>query len=279
MSKNINKIKLIQIMKPLIEHYRTGNLALEDYQQALENINDADFSNDLISYHEAKFLCFLFQRIPYYQIFQFLNNFSIELKRINIENNHKDGIIVLIQAYLSDLVPNITSRVSTEVTTHIYELVAFYYQFGYLDPKKVLPKLLKNSCNPEVLNSMEAAENVHYEQAALPGFTYQKEELRETISKSNYRKKCNTESNALKMIIRYLDEKSFEDFIAEFRKCAAIYKEKDKRDGEILEEEILMKLREFYKKALKAWAEKIENQKQEEEIQYRLHFPTNEKKS
>jgi len=81
------------------------------------------------------------------------------------------------------------------------------------------------------------------------------------------------------MIIRYLDEKSFEDFIAEFRKCAAIYKEKDKRDGEILEEEILMKLREFYKKALKAWAEKIENQKQEEEIQYRLHFPTNEKKS
>jgi len=83
MSKNINKIKLIQIMKPLIEHYRTGNLALEDYQQALENINDADFSNDLISYHEAKFLCFLFQRIPYYQIFQFLNNFSIELKRIN----------------------------------------------------------------------------------------------------------------------------------------------------------------------------------------------------
>ncbi len=273
----MNKIKLIQIIKQLIEQYKNGKLSLATYQQTLANIPDCVLSNDLVSYHETEFLCFLFQKIPYYQMFQFLNNFSIALNQLNKESETKDGNITLIQAYLSDLVPNITARVSTEVTTHIYELVAVYYQFGHLNPDKVLPKLLKNSCNPKDLNSMEAAENIHYEQSVLPGFSIKKEELRETISRSNYRKKYNTESNTQKLIIRYLDEKRLENLIIEFKQCIAIYRQEDERDSELLEEEILMKLREFHQKALKTW--KDESSEKEETNQYRIQFSTNEKKS
>lgn len=266
----MNKLRLIQILKQLLDLYKNEELNAETYQLTVENTPKKQFTDNLISYYETDFLCYLFTNIPYYQIFNFLNGFCVTLNRLNEENKNFDSVISLLQAYLSDLIDTISARISTEVATHIYELAMIYYQCNHLNPEIVIPRLLKNKCDPAFLTSVDTAENIYYEQETLPGFTISKENLRESISRSNFRKRNSVENNTQKMITRYFDEKSFENLLEETKKCLEVYQKENQRDGEILGEEILMRLKLIYKKSLKTWQTPKESP--EENMQYKIEF-------
>ncbi len=266
----MNKLKLIEMIKQLIKLQKEGNLTAKNYQTVEENTSSPSLNNDLVSYKETELICFLFKEIPYYQILPFLNDVCMKLSIIKKENKKLERTIILIEAYFSDLLKNITARIETEVTVHIYWIIQSYYQNNFLNPEKIISMLKRNSCNPESLTGMFTAENIHYEQVLITGFVAEKEELRETISRTNYKRRSSVENKVQKTITKFFENKSFDNLLIELRKCFDYYRQQNERDCEILEEEIMIRLKEFYQKAQRSWKENKTKRKNEEDDSFQL---------
>ncbi len=268
----MNKIKLLEMLKQLIALQKQEKLTLESFQEVEKNTELTSPSNDLVSYKEAELICFLFQEMPYYHILNLLNKLCMNLAIIATNDTKAKTTISLINAYLSDLLKNITARVETEVNIHIAWLIQNYYQNDSLDPNRTIQALTKNSVNPKNLAGMFVADSIHYEQAFIPGFESQKEELREKISKVNYRKRSSIENTVQKLVNKFFNESSFEQFLVALRNCLAYYKKENVNDCEILEDEIMIQLKNFYQKAKKSWQE--QSQPKEEGYQFKLEYFT-----
>lgn len=268
----MNKLKLLEMLKQLIALKKQEILTAESYQDVEKNAALISLNCDLVSYKETELICYLFKEIPYYHILIFLTNLCNDLATISSQNPKSKASISLLNAYLSDLLKNISARIETEVNVHITWLIQNYYQNDSLNPEKTIHALTRNSVNPTILAGMFVADGIHYEQELIPGFQLKKEELREKISKANYRRRSSIENTTQKLINKFFNEMSFENFLVALRKCLDYYREQNASDCDILEDEIMMQLKIFYHKAKKNWQEQSE--KIEEGYQFKLEYFT-----
>lgn len=269
----MNKLKLLEIMKQLILLKKQGILTGQTYQDAVNNVSDSTLSEDLLACKETEFICFIFRELPYYQILTFINDLCVKLNEIEKEKTpiDKKCLISLIVSYFSDLFFNINSRVNTEINVHIYKLLLQYYQNGTLNPEKTIANLKNNNCSPEVLTGLFIANDVLYEQTTLVGFERGQGELRDKISKSNYKRKSSIETSVQRNIVNFFDEDSFEKFLVALNNCFNAYYEKNPDDCNMLKDELMLSIRNFYHTAKKAW-EKKQKVKEEESYQYQLNL-------
>lgn len=272
----MNKLTFLEIMKQLIILYKQNQLTAATYQKVVENTSTHSISNDFISYKETEFICFIFKELPYYHILILVTNLCAELKKIANENPEVDKkfIIPLIIAYFSDLFLNINGRVSTEINVHIYKLLLQYYQNGTLNPERVIANLKENCCNPNTLTGFSIASGIEFEQTTLLGFEKKTGELRESIDRNNYNKRTSVEYSVKKIITRYFDENSFEQFLLSLHDCFKIYREENPADCDLLKDELLMHLTSLYKDAQKSW-EKQRNKPKDDGYQYTISLFTN----
>lgn len=266
----MNKIKLIEMMKQLILLQKKGLLTKEGYEKIEKNTLTLPINDDLLSYKETSLICFLFQEIPYYQILRFISELCMNLAEIEQEIGKNYTAISLILAYFSDLSQNINARVETEITVHIALLLQKFYQNNSLETESTIHILTNNCCNPESLTGMPIAQNGTYEQETLSGFIDKKEALRETISRSNYNRRYSIDNSTQKLIVKFFDEKTFEEFLKALNKCFNEFARVNPIDCEILKSDILLKEKELYQKAQKTWQKNSEKKKEENSYQYSL---------
>lgn len=272
----MNKLKLLEIIKQLILLQKQGHFTALDYQKVAESVETPDLSEDLLSYKEIELICFIFEQIPYYQILTFVNVLCATLNSIQHSNPEVDkkNTIPLIIAYCSDLFHIINGRVNTEINVHIYKLLLSYYQNGTLEPTRTLTVLRMNSCLPKALTGFSVASNVQFEQVSIMGFERKSGELREKISRTNYKSKSSVEYSVQKIITKYFDEESFEKFLVSLRACFDVYRKEMPNDCDVLKDEIMLQIQTFYHNSKKIW-EKQAKEQVESEYQYQFSLFTN----
>lgn len=268
----MNKLKLIEMIKQLIQLYKQGLLTASSFQKVEEDILTPSLNEDFLSYKETEFICFIFREFPYYQVLPKISDICTQLNTIAHENpkTNKNATISLIVAYFSELFINISARVNTEINVHIFELIHYFYHHRILDCKKTITSLKRNSCSPESLTGLLVANQIQFEQITILGFENPKGELREKISRSNYKKRSSIENNVQKNITKFYDEDSFEKFLISLNTCFDTYHQEQPKDCELLKDEILMQLNKFYQQAKKSWNGKKDSK--EDNYQYKLEF-------
>lgn len=250
----MNKITLIRIIEEIINLYLKKELNTENYNNIINSINTSTLTEDTISYNEAKFISILFKYFPYYQILPYLNEIITTMKRISIKPKQK-CITDLIEAYLSDLFPSIYARLTTEVNTHISELLILFYQHRELKYEDTIKRLRKNINNPNYIASMDTAEEIEYVQETIFDIPPKKEALREKISRTNFNKKSKIEHITQKNLTTYYDENLYQELIASLKDILAEYSKVDKKEASILKDELFSQLGTLHIKAQKKWNE------------------------
>ncbi len=237
----MNKIMLINILIKAMEKYKKGELDFQSYQQIIADTNHISASNNLVSFYETKLLYFLFQNVPYYKIFLFLNQFIIHLKGIS-KDSQTDSMSSLLEAYTCDIIFSLDNRVNTEAIAHLYELSKIFHQHGYLDYELTM-RLLKN---PRIMTaelvSLDIAQNISYQQTTLDCFKEKDEDLRESISSKNYQRKNSIEKVLINTLAKTFSENELTNFIAELKRIIETYAQIDKEDANMLGDTLLSQL-------------------------------------
>lgn len=250
----MNKITLIKIMEDILDLYLKNELNTDTFNDIVNNQKNSNLTEDAVSYNEAEFISILFKRIPYYRIMSVINDIITTLNLISTVSKQK-CISDLIEAYLSDLFPSIYARLTTEVNTHIGELLTLFYQHGELKYDDTIKRLTKNIINPNYLASMDAAEQIDYVQETIFDIKPKKEALRETISRSNFNKKSSVERVTLKTLTTYYDEKLYQELTESLKTILQEYSKANEEDSNILRDEIFSQLGTLHIKAQKKWNE------------------------
>lgn len=250
----MNKITLIKIMEDILDLYLKNELNTDTFNDIVNNQKNSNLTEDAVSYNEAEFISILFKRIPYYRIMTVINDMINKLKLISTKPKQKCNKD-LIEAYLSDLFPSIYARLTTEVNTHIGELLTLFYQHDELEYEETIKRLTRNIINPNYLASMDTAEQIDYIQETIFYIDSKKEPLREKISRANFNKRNSVERVTLKTITTYYDEKSYQEFIDALKNILLEYSKTDKEDASILKDELFSQLGTLHIKAQKKWNE------------------------
>lgn len=250
----MNKLILIKAMREVIRLYLSNNLTIEEFENILNIINNTHFNEEQTSYEEALFISYLFENIPYYQILPFLNDLFPKLPSLLKSNPKLELIAQLMEGYLSELLPSIMARISTEVSAHVYELLKIFYQKESFNQENTIKRLKRNIYQPSYLASADIAEGYIYQQQHIEGINIEEEALRETISRNNYNKKNNIERATQKLMNKFYDEESYKKFLSELKRILNSADE-NKETIEFLKDEIFIKLEEFHIKAKNKWDE------------------------
>lgn len=250
----MNKITLLKIIENVLDLYLKNELNTETYDNIINKKNNSHLNEDAISYNEAKFISILFKYFPYYQILPYLNEIITTMKRISIKPKQK-CITDLIEAYLSDLFPSIYARLTTEVNTHISELLILFYQHRELKYEDTIKRLRKNINNPNYIASMDTAEEIDYIQETIFYIDSKKEPLREKISRANFNKRNSVERVTLKTLTTYYDENLYQELTESLKDILAEYSKVDKKEASILKDELFSQLGTLHIKAQKKWNE------------------------
>lgn len=264
----MNKCMIIQILKQLIILYKQNLLNENTYEKTILKTTIYSIDETSISENEVNFMCFLLENFPYYQIFDALQDIINIVNKWNNDNPKMKSISLLLQGCIDDFYPNIQARINMEVNIHIYKIMAIYYQRNYLDSELTINCLKRNICLPAEMVSLEVLNEVYYHQEIIPGILLEEEELRERVSKTNYRKKINIENMVFKNIVQYFNDDSFQKFVANFINLLI------QNEGELgfsnLKDIYYTQLLKLYKKALKDW--ELLKEKEDLAFQYSLHY-------
>ncbi len=250
----MNKLILIQIIKEIIPMCLKNELNTDSFNNIINNTGSIALTDEAVSYGESEIISLLFKNIPYYQIMTFLNKLVSTLNKICITPKEK-CIKDLIEAYLSDLLPSIYARTTTEVNVHIQELLTLFYQRGVLEYTDTIKRLTRNIINPNLLASLDTAEQINYTQSILPNFIVKEEPLRETISRANFNKKNSIERSTQKTLTNYYTEQSYQELVSSIINVLDKYSLQDKEDSETLKDELFAQLGTLHLKAKKKWEE------------------------
>lgn len=250
----MNKITLIKIMENILDLYLKNELNTDTFNDIVNNQKNSNLTEDAVSYNEAEFISILFKRIPYYRIMSVINGIITTLNLISTVSKQK-CISDLIEAYLSDLFPSIYARLTTEVNTHIGELLTLFYQHGELKYDDTIKRLTKNIINPNYLASMDTAEQIDYIQETIFYIDSKKEPLREKISRANFNKRNSVERVTLKTLTTYYDENLYQELTESLKDILAEYSKVDKKEASILKDELFSQLGTLHIKAQKKWNE------------------------
>lgn len=268
----MNKLILLSIIVKALRLYQDNQLTSESYAKVIENTPFQVLKTDKTLYEETKLLCYIFETTPYYSISYYFCTFNEHLKAISKGNKDLENISDLIESYLCDIFCNIDSRITTEINAHIYELAEIYHQSGELNYELTINRIKKQLIPPPYIVSMETAESIFYVQEKIPGFKTDEDNLREQVSKNNYRKKSNSERSLKRYIIKHFTEDSFEDFIIQLENNLKKHRDEDNKNADMLLDYYKPPLRKLFSYAIVEW-EKIKQKKEEEEInQYKLTF-------
>lgn len=250
----MNKITLLKIIENVLDLYLKNELNTETYNNIINKKINSHLTEDAISYNEAEFISILFKNIPYYRIMPFINDLIAKLKSISITTKQK-CLNDLIEAYLSDLFSSIYARLTTEVNTHIGELLTLFYQRNELKYEDTIKRLTRNIINPNYLASMDTAKQIDYVQETIFDIEPKKESLRETISRTNFNKKSSVERTTLKTLATYYDEKSYQELVESIKTVLLEYSKTNEEDANILKDELFGQLGTLHIKAQKKWNE------------------------
>lgn len=264
----MNKLILINIMKEIISLHQKNELNEDTFNYTINKFICNRPSDNEIAYKEATFISYLFENIPYYKLMITINSVLITLNKLNLTSKQK-CIKDLIEAYLSELLPSITARLSTEINAHIQELITIFYQRNELPYQDTIKRLKRNIIKPSYLASVDTAEQIDYKQETIFNFELPKEEaLRESISRSNFNKKSNVERTTTKTFTKYYNEELYQKLIASLKEVIYAYSLENELDSDYLKDEILSSLNNLHQKAKKKW----EETKPVDENQYTLKF-------
>lgn len=250
----MNKITLLNIIENILHLYLENKLNTDTYDNSINNPTNTKLTEDAVSYKEAEFISILFKKLPYYRIMLVMNDLINTLNLISTTSKQK-CVKDLIEAYLSDLVPSIYARLTTEVNTHIGELLTLFYQHGELNYDDTLKRLTRNSINPNYLASMDIATQIDYVQETIFNINSKKESLRETISRTNFNKKNKIERVTLKTLTTYYNEDSYQKLVEALKAILLQYSKTEETDSNILKDELFSQLETLHLKAQKKWNE------------------------
>lgn len=268
----MNKRILIKIIKETLEAYQNGELTTEKFKSIIANTPHLRLDDQTITYYETQLLCYIFETIPYYRICDKMIMFTSYLKKIVANNNDIKFYAELVESYISDLFCNIDSRIATEVNAHLYELAEIYYQCGELDYELTIKRLKRQLIPAQYIVSLDTASSSLYVQEKLPGFNFEKESTRDKVSRSNYNKKAASERNLKKLIVKFYDENSLQEFTHSIDEVLNKYNREnpDDIDLEFLREHLKMSISSITTSVKKEWEKN--KTKEEDENQYRLIF-------
>lgn len=252
----MNRMVLTKLLKDLIDLYIADKFTYIYITDVLTNMQIVDYDEDQNAYLQAELMRTLFEHFPYYRLLHDLNDLGDYIIEITKGNpSFKSTSIILKNGCLGDIIPSIKRRIQTETMTHITELLYIYNHNG-LTPELVLNRLTKNMYNSTLLTSMDAAENINYEQTTLPGIESKQSSLRDTISRSNSVRKDNIRRNMEEYTIKNFNEKTLEDF---FTQVITIIDKSNLPDKDLLKAPIQDCLTNLFSRAVVIWDEKKED--------------------
>lgn len=268
----MNKRILIKIIRETLEAYQNGELTSEKFESIIANTPHLRLDDQIITYYETQLLCYIFETIPYYRICDNMITFTNYLKKIVTNNNEIKFYADLVESYISDIFCNIDSRIATEVNTHLYELAEIYYQCGELDYELTIKRLKRQLVPAHYIVSLDTASNALYVQEKLPGFSTDSESNRDKVSRNNYNKKSASERNLKKLIAKFYDENSLQEFTHSIDEVLNKYNREnpDDIDVEFLRDHLKMSITSITPAIKKEWEKN--KVKEEDENQYRLIF-------
>lgn len=208
----MNRVVLIKIIEDIVKLHLQNNLTIEEFTKVIDKHKGISINDDKIVYEEAKFTSFLFQNIPYYKILITFINIIANLHRLEV-NPEQKCIISLVEGYLSELTPTLNNRITTEYYAHIMELLFIFYQERSFENHNIADKLIKNAIAPDILTSMDTANQIKYHQETIEAFQIKEITLREKISRSNYNHKNRLDNRIIKMLTKYYNEPLYQEFL------------------------------------------------------------------
>lgn len=201
----MNRLKVLSIIKELIELYIQNNMNYQTSMLVIKNLKEEEFSEDLVAIKESEIISFILSCVPYYQINLFFQKFLKSFNNLNL--NKESDIALLVSPYIEELSVTINYRINTEVRAHIKELLNRYiydYEFESIHIAKIL------FCNIVLPENNVVCDNYDNNQEKL--FEIIKEDTtRESISKNSYNERRKY-LHQIKKILLNIGEKSFENF-------------------------------------------------------------------
>lgn len=206
----MNKRVWIYLLNKYINLFLDDNLRLDECVKVFDERPFLSLDDNVVLYEEVKLLCSIYESVTYYDIEEFVFNFSQTLDNISINNKNMFRIFKILIAYLGDITNNLSKRVKTEVDAHIYTMLKEYLLYEDLNVEKTKQLLNRNTINPVNLFSLDIAESGLYEQDSI--FLDSKDNLRDSISKSNYNRTRNMEKFICNTICKNYSEDEFKSF-------------------------------------------------------------------
>ena len=181
----MNRLNLISIFSQTVEIYLSKNeLDFNDFKNIVDNCND-EYDENKVSYLEAKLVCNLFSRLPYYRVIPTLDTLTKQLvKMCGSKDNYNYYSVLLKNGLLAEMLPNIKRRVETENYRHILESLREYTQKQCLSQKHIEKVYSENILDPNILTGSQIADNINYQQINLFGEA-EVSDLKEAISRNN----------------------------------------------------------------------------------------------
>ncbi|MBQ8659375.1 MAG: hypothetical protein IJ475_00860 [Bacilli bacterium] len=261
----MDRIKLLNILKQLLTLYFNNEISETNILTTIKENSNIETDINLVPYKETEIVYFLFQKLPYYKIYDELEDFSMILYAFGRTNESIKVITTLLIAYLKDLDFIIQNRINTEINLHIYEMSTYYYLRLYLDENLFSKKISQNSSRVEEMVGMSVAKNINYTQLVLPGIEEEKQNLREDISKHNCTIKLNIEKQLIKGLKNHYDEATYNTLTEEILRIIKLSKTSDFNKTQLLTEQFSKKLTNLRQKI-------FSNKESKQDIQLQLQI-------
>lgn len=256
----MNRLVLIKIIEDIVKLHLKNNLTLENFNKVINKQKGISVNDDKIAYEEAKFTSFLFQNIPYYKILITFINIITNLHHLET-NPEQKFIISLIEGYFSELTSNLNNRITTEYYAHIIELLFIFYQEKSFENHNIADKLVKNAIIPDILTSMDTANQINYHQETIEDFKIKEIALREKISRSNYNHKNRLENQIIKMLTKYYNESLYQEFLVSLN--AFLERNAGKNsDFYLIKDDLNYYLTSFFNRVIEKWQTPFTDQQQ-----------------
>jgi hypothetical protein len=225
----MNKLTILSVISESFNNYIHGSLDYDKFNNIINNIKYAEVSDDLVVLEETKLLTNILKMVTYYRVEDILNKYVKYLYQLDKDNN----IVSFIDNYLSDILYNYSNRVEVILNIHINELARKYNYLGNIQKEETIECLKKISYEPEYLLGLYLLDKNNYHQESLLD-SNNSLNIRDELSKVNYRKKVSIENNLKSTIVNLFDEDSYEEFSSKLLLILDEYKIDNPIDGEYL---------------------------------------------
>lgn len=205
----MNKMICIYMLNIYISLFMDGSLTLD---KCIKIFNERPFlhlDDNAVIYEQTKLLCSIYKRVTYYEIGEFIFNFSKVLDNIS-DDEVMHSTFGILTSYLGEITNNLPERIKTEVDSHIYAILNEYLLYGDLNEDNIKKLLIRNTISPEILFNLDIAESGLYKQDSI--FLDSEENLRDIISKSNYNRKKSMEKAVCSTVCKNFSEDEFKSF-------------------------------------------------------------------